>query len=218
MFKIQETPTIFVRNTIISLKHLLCLVSTGSALRCHKCFLGKCTIQTCSSGEDTCIAARVVTSLGTSNILVKYLILSYFCQNGHLSTCQKFNILRNKSLPDFFLILYFWTGVLGNVITTKRFVLFTSSVPFVEKKCGTRAQCLKYRKAVCCGSDLCNNVNPWKLQFPENIWGTIIFSWFTIMWFSSQSCIQQHNVQCITLKVMCCRNKIISANTQLCNF
>ncbi|KAK2868544.1 hypothetical protein Q7C36_000415 [Tachysurus vachellii] len=41
---------------------LALLLTSGSALKCHKCTPdGKCSIETCTSGQDTCVATKVFT-------------------------------------------------------------------------------------------------------------------------------------------------------------
>ncbi|KAB5577446.1 hypothetical protein PHYPO_G00210350 [Pangasianodon hypophthalmus] len=45
---------------------LALLLTSGSALQCHRCLPGvPCTIETCKSGQDTCIATRLVTGHGS---------------------------------------------------------------------------------------------------------------------------------------------------------
>ncbi|XP_027032434.1 secreted Ly-6/uPAR domain-containing protein 2-like [Tachysurus fulvidraco] len=45
---------------------LALLLTSGSALKCHKCTPdGKCSIVTCTSGQDTCVATRVFTPSGS---------------------------------------------------------------------------------------------------------------------------------------------------------
>lgn len=65
---------------IESLKPLLCLVSPGSSLQCHKCW----KIPTCTSGQDICIATSM------SNVILKGIF-----------HCFLIFKLKNKSLLAF---------------------------------------------------------------------------------------------------------------------